>query len=558
MMRAALDSERLRDWAIAIALASLFSFTGLGNHPLLANDEPRVAGIAWEMQHTGHWWVPYLADRPFLEQPPLFYALLGACIERFGASEGVARLPGAIASALTALLVFALARRVADRSAGLPALLALVGVAGFFSYSHRVLVDPLLMLFVTLGYFAYVRAAWGNPHGAPDRDGGGRVAPGWLVAVYLAAALAFWVKGLVGVAAIGGPLAVDVLVGRRWRVLFSPAHLAGVPLLFAACAAWPLVLNHAEGEAAARTFLVNNVWYRMAPGAGGSEYIGGHQHPLWFYLPKVPEQLGWIAAFVPAAAAWLWRGALPPGWRLPALRFLACVFPIGVLLLSFPGTKRGLYLLPFEPPIAVAIGAWIAAAASADPHRSRFEVAVNAGCAHLVRAAQRPLARLGVAGRRIAGDLRDDLARATAGPCRAPLRVAAIAFALGIVWNIGVLRFTGQDRNLETMAREVGERVGDDRLFTLVGEGAVGALLFYTGRIPIDGRPVDGLARQLEQSGARYLLTTAGQRDLVADELGGAAPLQSWVVDRNEYLLYAIPGRDASLHPPRARTPALD
>ena len=77
-------------------------------------------------------------------------------------------------------------------------------------------------------------------------------------------------------------------------------------------------------------------------------------------------QLGWILLFVPAAAAWLWRGEAPPGWRMPALRFLAWVFPIGVLLLSIPGTKRGLYLLPFEPPLAVAIGAWIAAAARAD------------------------------------------------------------------------------------------------------------------------------------------------------------------------------------------------
>ena len=101
------------------------------------------------MQHTGQWWVPHLAGEPFLEHPPLFYALLGALHRSFGASEGVARLPGAIASALTALLVFSLARRVADRSAGLPALLALVGVAGFFRYSHRAVVDPLLMLWVT-------------------------------------------------------------------------------------------------------------------------------------------------------------------------------------------------------------------------------------------------------------------------------------------------------------------------------------------------------------------------------------------------------------------------
>src|SRR2546427_10093952 len=92
-----------RDWWIAIALAALFAFTGLANHPLQASDEPRVAGIAWEMQHTGEWWVPHLSGVPFLEHPPLYYAVLGAFIERLGATELVARLPGAIASLLTAL-----------------------------------------------------------------------------------------------------------------------------------------------------------------------------------------------------------------------------------------------------------------------------------------------------------------------------------------------------------------------------------------------------------------------------------------------------------------------
>src|SRR5258705_8422735 len=118
-----------REWGIAVALAASFAFTGLANHALQAPDEPRVAGIAWEMQHTGQW-VPHLAGSPFLEHPPLSYAVLGAFIRVFGATDGVARLPSAIACLFTALLVFALARRIADRSAGIPALLALIGIGG--------------------------------------------------------------------------------------------------------------------------------------------------------------------------------------------------------------------------------------------------------------------------------------------------------------------------------------------------------------------------------------------------------------------------------------------
>src|SRR6185503_59614 len=145
-----------REWGIAVALAALFSFTGLANHALRMPDEPRVAGIAWEMQRSGDW-VPHLGGKPFLEHPPLAYAVIGAFVRAFGATDGVARLPSGIACFLTALLVFSLARCVADRSAGIPALLALVGIGGFARHSHRVLVDTLLVLFAMGGYYAYVR-----------------------------------------------------------------------------------------------------------------------------------------------------------------------------------------------------------------------------------------------------------------------------------------------------------------------------------------------------------------------------------------------------------------
>jgi hypothetical protein len=42
---------------------------------------------------------------------------------------------------------------------------------------------------------------------------------------------------------------------------------------------------------------------------------------------------------------------------------LALLFPIGVILLSIPGTKRMLYLLPLFAPLGVVIGAWVAATA---------------------------------------------------------------------------------------------------------------------------------------------------------------------------------------------------
>jgi 4-amino-4-deoxy-L-arabinose transferase-like glycosyltransferase len=387
------------------------------------------------------------------------------------------------------------------------------------------------------------------------------VGPGWLLATYLAAAFAFWVKGPIGVVSIGGPLALDALFARRWHVVLSPVHLVGLPMLAALCAAWPLVLQHVEGEAAARTFLLNNGWYRIAPEAGAGQYSGGHENPFWYYPPRVFGQLGFVTLFAPAAAVWLWRGATPPGWRLPALRFLAWVFPLGVLLLSIPGTKRSLYLLPFEPPLAVAIGAWIAAVARDDRHRSRVEVAVNTLCAQLLGALSPVAARLGRAGARIAPDLRADVARAGSGACRAPYRVAALAFAIAIAWNAIGLRFEGHDRDLGPMSRAVAERVGAGPLVVFWPEERVlGALPFYTGRIPVHSREIDRLAPLLAQSHARFLLAPLSMRDPIAAALGNRAVLEaSWEAAGDEYGLFAVsPEVTASLPPGGSPGPIRD
>lgn len=499
-----------RAWLLAVALTAAFSFTGLSNHPLRASDEPRVAGIAWEMQHEGTWLVPHLGGEPFLEHPPLFYATLGAFIRGLGATDGVARLPGAIASALTLLLVFALGSRLAGRGAGLCALLALVCMRGFFRYSHKVLVDPMLMLFVALAFAAYVRATWPAAGGASAAESEERVRAPWLVLVYVAAALAFAVKGLVGIVAAGGPIAVHVLAGRRWSALRSPAHAVGLPLLVLACVSWPLLLQHVEGEAAAREFLLANGLYRVVPSAAGAgDYRGGHINAWWYYLPRIVEQVGWPVVFIPAVAVWLVREREPSGWNLPALRFLASVLPVGVVLLSIPGTKRGLYLLPFLPPFAVAVGAWVAAA--------------GAGL----------LEERGLLGAR-APRLRRGL-RAWSP------HALAVGFAVSVAWNVVAYPFVGGGRDLGPFSREVDARVGAGPLAGFwLPEEMRGALPFYTGRIAVNFTDPSALERFLADGRCRFVVAPSIVNvDHVVEKL---VPVDAWQGAELGYTLYAMAG----------------
>ncbi len=58
---------------LLIVVVPLFSI-GLSNHGLWSADEPRVAEIGREMALSGNWAVPTLNHKPFLEEPPLYYA----------------------------------------------------------------------------------------------------------------------------------------------------------------------------------------------------------------------------------------------------------------------------------------------------------------------------------------------------------------------------------------------------------------------------------------------------------------------------------------------------
>jgi hypothetical protein len=109
--------------------------------------------------------------------------------------------------------------------------------------------------------------------------------------------------------------------------------------------------------------LVHNLIYRIAPGASQGAYEGGHkQGPLYYIINGAfaSEILPWFVA-IPAVVHWLWRKRMPQEWNRPALIFLAVAFPVGLLILSVPGTKRQMYLLPMIAPLGVVVGAWIAA-----------------------------------------------------------------------------------------------------------------------------------------------------------------------------------------------------
>ena len=340
----------------ALAVGILASFTGVFDHSLWTPDEPRDAEIGREMLASRDFVVPTLAGEPFLEKPPLYWWVMAGFYRVFGVSDGVARSASALAGVLTLLLVFDLARRITNPFSGLMATVVVATMSGFYAECHRVVVDSWLALFVMLGYWGFVVAVLQRE--SPKAENQPAVSPLGIAVMYLAGGLAFLTKGLVGPGLLAGPVLVAIVLGRQWRFLRSWVHVPGLLVFLALCLMWPAMLYERGGKGLMDGFVLSNLLHRFS---ASSDYAGGHRHPFWYYMFAFPaEVLPWLIA-VPAACHWLWKRRAPAEWNRPALLFLAWVFPIGMVMLSAAGTKRGLYLLPLIAPLGSVVGAWIVA-----------------------------------------------------------------------------------------------------------------------------------------------------------------------------------------------------
>ncbi len=344
-----------------MVLAAAVSFAGIASHSLWTPDEPRDASFGKAMLATGEMAVPRLNGQPFMEKPPLTWWLQAAAYRMLGVSDTVARVPSALCAALTLLATFLLARRLGGARAGWLAAGALASTAEFSEDMRRAIVDPPLVLVVTLTYCGFVLLA--EAPAVPEPAGRRQRRAGYAL-IAAAAPLSFMAKAMVGIGLALGP-PVLYLAAAEWlhrrrrpaplptpavghgapregkgaprppsRLIVGPGRQAAadgaggkrgswpwpetsrlllpllllVPLLLAAVALpWGLAVVHDAGWPALRECLIGNTVGRLFATTAGERY--GHRQPFWYYLTAgLPALLPWSLA-LPA----VWFHALRQG-----------------------------------------------------------------------------------------------------------------------------------------------------------------------------------------------------------------------------------------------------
>ncbi|WP_026852688.1 ArnT family glycosyltransferase [Geothrix fermentans] len=350
-----ISGRRILGWRTLLwtAFAALMLYgLGLGNHELWDYFEPYVGGIVREMATGRDWIVPTLNGHPYLEKPPLFYALGALVCRATGSFEPWAlRLPSALLALATVVWTSFLGWRLSSARAGGWAGFMVGTSVLFFQVGHMAVVDMTLTAAVSfslgLAFLALVEPYYRQR---------------WIPWFWTSLGLAFLAKGLVGPVLILLPLGITLLLQQDQELLRAFLRpnwgMAGAVVL---ALGWVVPLAVRGGkEFLIEVFLRNTLGRFLAdpslvPRTGR---LGEHVEPFTFYLQRSPGNLlPWLAIWAAAMVS-----AFPRRRRhhlSPRSYFLPLAFALNLLLLSLSAEKRMEYILPVFPITFLHAALWL-------------------------------------------------------------------------------------------------------------------------------------------------------------------------------------------------------
>ncbi|MGC3989855.1 MAG: glycosyltransferase family 39 protein [Chthoniobacteraceae bacterium] len=239
-------------------------------------EEPRRVLPAVSMLQTGNLVVPMLCGEPFLRKPPLVNWLIAASFHLTGKqNEWAARLPSVLAVWLLGAGIFLFCRRWLGVETAL--------VAAMIAITHVGMVDKGRMAEIEAEYIALSGLAtvgWLALHrrkASPWQQ--------WLVAGTLLG-ISFLAKGPVNLIFFY-PVVLGVLIAEReWRTLFSPAHLAGLVVMFGIFALWAVPYWH-QAPANAAQVMAHQTAGRFSSNFNFSNWVLAIPRGLSNFLPWV-------------------------------------------------------------------------------------------------------------------------------------------------------------------------------------------------------------------------------------------------------------------------------
>jgi len=322
-----------------IAIWAVFTLPSLGLAPLFDYDETIYAQTAADMMHLGEWVVPTANGLQFFEKPPFTYYMMDLCFSLFGENAFAARLPSALFTLFTAILLFRFGRDTHSPQFGIAAALIFLSMLEVGILGHAAILDAVLNFFIAgclLNYFRWLKSDE-RKHAL------------WCAAMM---GLAVSIKGPVGaVVPILVIMADRFIVGDLWRTVKNIPWLPALALFFITATPWYLMIWLEHGIGFLYEFIVvQNIGRALHPMQG---HGGGWHYYIVVFMVSVLPWLAWMPYLIKS-----WQRHTPE--MLSHMIRLALLWSIIVLILfSFAQTKLPHYISCLYPAIALGItAAW--------------------------------------------------------------------------------------------------------------------------------------------------------------------------------------------------------
>ncbi len=344
------SGHRFGIWLI-VGLALIIASLSLGRRDLWSPDEPKYALVAQEMITSGEWLIPHVNGRLYPDKPPLFFWSIAAASLLFGGvGQSAAVFPSIVAGVVVLLATARLTHLLAPDAPRWAPVLAVGMLAVTYRFAQQMLHGQIDMLLTACTTTAFLFLVCGSGF-APKVDARRR----HLVAGFALMGLANLAKGPVGLLIPLGGLLVGARLAHRDR---GEPRLSLRRRLIDPRAWWPLILVPAlwlvpaaiHAFASGQEIWLSDILFKQTAVRYANSWH--HHQPVWYFLIVPLYDMLPIVWLLPAAIPSLWKTRTPESYPF-ARKLLAGVFLFAIVFFSIPSGKRGLYLLPAYPMVAV-------------------------------------------------------------------------------------------------------------------------------------------------------------------------------------------------------------
>lgn len=304
----------------------------LGVMPQMEPDEARYSLIASAMNESGNYVTPHIKHTIYLEKPPLVSWVTAMAFKVFGENDFSARLFAGLCAWGCIILTFFIGRHFRDEQTGLYAAAVLTISIFPFVLGRINILDMPLTLFLCLSiWMGYLFLTSGEKK--------------YLYLTYIACALAFLTKGLIGAVLPAAVLFLWLCWTKRWRQIPTLISPVGIIIFLAVVCPW-LYLAQKENHDFLWFFFIREHFLRF------TTKMHGKTEPFYYFLPIIiAGTLPWSAFLIRA-----WPSEKLKEWLFGKEENKLLI--VWVLFIFLFYTVSSSKLAPYIAPVFLPLALW--------------------------------------------------------------------------------------------------------------------------------------------------------------------------------------------------------